>query len=160
MMIKIGVLSDTHLHRVTDDLKSIYDRYLRDKDYILHTGDYVSHEVVDYLDHGNFHGVSGNMDSVEVKDRLPWKTVVTFGTFRIGLIHGWGSSSGLEETIRSEFEGVDAIVYGHSHRARNQVRNGLLMFNPGTAIGYSSKGEHTIGVLAIDDRIEGKIIRI
>ena len=89
MTIKIGILSDTHLHRVTDDIRVIYDRYLSDMDVILHAGDYVSYDVVAFLDSGNFHGVCGNMDPVEIKERLPWKKVVEVGSRRIGLIHGW-----------------------------------------------------------------------
>ena len=37
---------------------------------------------------------------------------------------------------------------------------GILFFNPGTAIGYSSHGVHTIGVLNVCDEIYGEIINI
>jgi putative phosphoesterase len=60
--MKIGVLSDTHLNHVTNELKEIYDRYLSDTDLILHAGDIVSIEVVDFLSRNKFHGVHGNMD--------------------------------------------------------------------------------------------------
>ena len=158
MKTKIGVLSDTHLRRVTDDIKAIYDRYLSDVDIILHAGDYVSYDVVTFLDTGNFHGVSGNMDTVEVKETLPWKKVIEVGSHRIGLIHGWGSSVGLEERIQTEFHGVDIIVYGHSHKAVSHVRDGVLLFNPGTAIGYSSSAEHTLGILELGEGADSKII--
>ena len=160
MKLKIGVLSDTHLHRMTEHFKHIYTHYLADMDMILHAGDFVSDAVVKFLGRGNFHGVQGNMDPLEIKSTLPEKKVIASGPFRLGLIHGWGPSEGLEDRVRAEFRDVDVIVYGHSHRAVNHRREGILFFNPGTAIGYTSSGEHTLGVLEINDGIHGEIINI
>ena len=98
------------------------------------------------------------MDPFEVRTRLPEKTVVEAGPYRIGLIHGWGPSAGLEDRIANEFNNVDAVVYGHSHIAVNHLRNGVLYFNPGTATGYASSGIHSIGILELGDTITGHII--
>jgi len=49
MQMKIGVLSDTHRGGVTKKFREIYDKYLSDKDLILHAGDVVSTEIVDFL---------------------------------------------------------------------------------------------------------------
>ena len=100
------------------------------------------------------------MDPFEIKKALPEKEVIEVGPYRLGLIHGWGSSTGLEERIRHEFRNMDVIVYGHSHRAVNHIRDGVLFFNPGTAIGYTSSGEHSMGVLEINNTIQGRIIKI
>ncbi len=100
------------------------------------------------------------MDSVEVRKNLPCKNVIELGTYRLGIIHGWGSSDDLEDRIRPEFQNVDVIVYGHSHRAANHIRDGVLFFNPGTATGFTSSGVHSIGVLELDDAIHGKIITL
>ncbi len=160
MTMKIGVLSDTHLHGLTRDLKEIYEQYLSDVDIILHAGDFVSADVVEFLSRKDFHGVRGKMDPVEVREMLPGKKEIELGPFRIGLIHGWGSSEGLEDRIWPEFRNMDVIVYGHSHRAANHMREGVLLLNPGTAIGYGSSSVHTMGILEIDDRICGEIINI
>jgi len=159
-MLKIGILSDTHLKRLTDKLEDIYQKYLFDMDIVIHTGDYVSIEVVEFLDRDNFHGVRGNMDSHEVKQILPDKKVIEAGSHRIGIIHGWGSKDGLEEKIRNEFRDVDIIVYGHSHSPANHIKDGILFFNPGVAIGYSMSDPHTIGILEIDDIVKSKIVDI
>jgi putative phosphoesterase len=159
-MLKIGILSDTHLKRPNDKLEEIYRKYLIDMDIVIHTGDYVSIEVVEFLNRNNFHGVRGNMDSHEVKQILPDKKVIEAGSHRIGIIHGWGSKDGIEEKIRDEFRDVDIIVYGHSHSAANHVKDGILFFNPGVAIGYSMSGPHTIGILEINDMVKGKILNI
>ncbi|HDZ23342.1 MAG TPA: YfcE family phosphodiesterase [Desulfobacteraceae bacterium] len=156
--MKIGVISDTHLQRISGEFEDIFKKYLADKDMILHAGDIVSEEVIDFLKGRTVHAVYGNMDPFEVQRRLPGKTVVEAGPYRIGLIHGWGPSAGLEDRITSEFSDVDAVVYGHSHVAANHVRDGVLYFNPGTATGYASSGIHSIGVLEVGDTITGRII--
>ena len=160
MKMKIGVLSDTHLHEVTPDFKKIYDTYLSDKDVIIHAGDLISPEIIDFLSNKEFHGVHGNMDPAEVRVLLAEKKVIQLGSYRVGIMHGWGTSNGLEDRIRREFAGVDAIVYGHSHSPANKIREGVLLFNPGTATGFSFTGAHTIGILELDETISGKIITL
>jgi putative phosphoesterase len=158
MNIKIGILSDTHLREVTRAFREIYERYLSDKDVVLHAGDVVSIEIIDFLSRKRFYGVHGNMDPFEVKERLPRKKIIEFGKFRMGLVHGGGPSAGLEDRVWSEFGKVDIIVYGHSHQAANHTREGVLLFNPGTATGFSSSGVHTIGILEVNQTIRSKII--
>ncbi|MFC1821328.1 metallophosphoesterase family protein [Thermodesulfobacteriota bacterium] len=160
MRIKIGVLSDTHLHRVTKDFVDLYNRYFSDADMILHAGDFVSEEVAAFLRVREFRGVCGNMDPIELRKSLPEKQIVTLGPFRIGLIHGWGPLGGLEERVRSEFEKVDVIIYGHSHRAVNHVKDGVRFFNPGTASGFSFSGNNSIGIIEISDQIHGELIPV
>ena len=158
--MKIGVLSDTHLQRVTRDFRGFYDQYLSDMDVILHAGDFVCPEIVEFLSRNTFHGVQGNMDPVEVKALLPPKKVIELGPYRLGLVHGWGPSEGLEDRIRSEFRKVDAIVYGHSHKAANHRKEGVLLFNPGSAGGFISPGVSSIGILELADTINGEIVNI
>ena len=159
MKIKIGVISDTHLNGVTKEFAAICEDHLFDKDLIFHAGDIVSTEVVEFLGKKEFYGVHGNMDPMEVKDMLPAKKIIEIGPYKLGLIHGGGPSSGLEERVRNEFFGVDAIIYGHSHHAVNHVKEGVLLFNPGTATGFTSSGIHSIGVLEVDDDgIRGEIL--
>ncbi len=160
MKMKIGVLSDTHLHRLTRDFRYMLDQFLGDVDLIFHAGDFVSAEIVEFLSRKNFHGVHGNMDPIEVKEALPEKKVIQLGPYRVGLIHGDGPSRGLEERIRAEFQNVDAIVYGHSHRAANYVKDGILLFNPGTATGFSFSRDHSVGILRVGETIRGEIIPI
>lgn len=156
--MNIGVLSDTHLAKVTEELRQIYKQHLADKDFILHAGDYVSTEVVEFLDRGNFHGVYGNMDPIDVKKMLPEKKVIQLGSYKVGLIHGWGPSEGLSSRVQSEFHDVDILVFGHAHEPMNHMRDGILFFNPGTAIGYRSSQSHTIGILELGKTVQGKIV--
>jgi putative phosphoesterase len=156
--MRIGVLSDTHLHRVSRDLREILDHHLSQVDVLFHVGDYTSPVVMEFLGSKNFHGVYGNMDPLGIRAVLPEKKIVELGGFRFGLIHGWGSSAGLEEKVLGQFTDVDVIVYGHSHKPMNDVVQGVLLFNPGTASGYSSYGVHSIGILECGDTVKGEII--
>ena len=158
--MRIGVLSDTHLNQVNETLEKIYEKYLADADMILHAGDFVSEEIVEYLCRGNFHGVQGNMDTIGVRELLPVKKVINAGFYRLGLIHGWGGHDGLEDKIMNEFPDADIIVYGHSHTSTSHFKNGIFFFNPGTAVGYHRMGINSIGILDISDNIQGKIIEV
>jgi putative phosphoesterase len=159
-IMRIGVLSDTHLQRIGREFKLIYDHYLRDVDVILHAGDFTASDVIAFLSKKPFHGVQGNMDSLEVKVSLPEKKVIEICGYRIGLVHGWGPSEGLDDRIRGEFHDVDAIVFGHSHKPANYRREGILFFNPGTTTGFSSKGIHTLGIVECGGELHGEIIAI
>ena len=46
--MKIGVLSDTHLTKVTEEFSSILGALFRDVEIIIHAGDIVSREVYEY----------------------------------------------------------------------------------------------------------------
>ena len=160
MCMRIGVLSDTHIHQVSRDFRDLLERRLSDVEVLFHVGDYTSPVLVEFLGSKNFHGVCGNMDPLAIKAVLPEKKIVEIGGFRFGLIHGWGSPRGLEERVLAQFNDVDVIVYGHSHRAMNEVVQGVLLFNPGTASGFSSSGVHSIGILECGDTVKGEIIEL
>ena len=158
MKIKIGVLSDTHLHRVTEDLRAIYDLYLVDVDIILHAGDFVSSDIVAFFDGDHFHGVCGNMDTAEIRSRLPEKQVLEIEGKRLGLIHGWGGPWGIQTKIQERFEAVDAIIYGHTHAVQNEIIDGILFFNPGSATGRLPAMSKSYGVIVVNESIRGEII--
>jgi len=158
--MKIGVISDTHLQEVSSQLVRVYEEHFSDVDMILHAGDLVSMDIVDFLSQKPFHVVRGNMDGGAIRDRFAEKEVIQVNGFRLGLIHGWGSPVGIEKRIRPEFGKVHAIVYGHSHRSANHIRGDVLFFNPGTACGFAVSGSHSIGILDIAEEIEGTIIRV
>jgi putative phosphoesterase len=159
--LKIGVISDTHLKEPDDRLLAIIRKNFRDTDLILHAGDLVDLKVLDVFGDKEVVAVCGNMDPPRVGDEIPQKRVLEIGRFRIGLIHGWGSPLDLEDRIRGEFDNVDCIVYGHSHYPANHIREGILFFNPGTALDRRHAGSNTVGILEVgEDTIEGRIIAI
>lgn len=156
--LRVGVLSDTHLNRITPELEALFADHLAAVDVILHAGDLVSCEVIDFLRQRPFFGVSGNMDPPDVRAALPGSRVVELGAYRVGLIHGSGSPEGLEERVWTRFQDVDLIVYGHSHRPAVTRLGGVMLFNPGTALGFSLGGRRSIGILELGGGISPRIV--
>ena len=131
--MRIMVLSDTHIPRAAQELPSRIFEEIASVDMILHAGDFVETELLNALKKLNkVHAVYGNMDCQELRRTLADKEVIQAGNFRIGLIHGHGAPKDIIETVGSEFTGVDAIVFGHSHAATNVIKDGILFFNPGS----------------------------
>jgi uncharacterized protein len=158
--MKIGVISDTHLHNYSLELQRIVDKHFGDVDMVLHAGDIVEMEVLDAFLTKKIEAVAGNMDPASVRNHFPMKKIIKVGAFEIGLIHGWGSPVGLENRVRNEFTEIDCLVYGHTHYPVNQVIKGVLFFNPGSATEKRFTKMNTVGILDISDRITGKIIEI
>ena len=156
--MKIGVISDTHLNVSDDRLEKIVEDYFHDVDLILHAGDIVDLDVLDVFKDKKVYAVSGNMDHDSVKEVFPEKRILEIEGRRIGLIHGWGSPFGLEEKVIREFENVECIVYGHTHRAMNEVRDGILLFNPGSPTDRRFAKHNSVGILAVEEEITGRII--
>jgi putative phosphoesterase len=159
--MKIGILSDTHLTRVTPELKRLFQTHFTEVDLILHAGDMVDLSVYEFLQSYKVEAVQGNMDAGNLKALLPVKKTFTFGGFKIGLAHGWGPAGGLEDRLRPEFSDIDCLVYGHSHKPANHWSDGILFFNPGSASGIGFFGKSTIGFIhALDSELKGEIIEI
>jgi putative phosphoesterase len=151
--MKIGVLSDTHIHRAAEIPAEVV-RSFSEVDLIVHAGDFVGSQVLEALSKlGEVKAVRGNMDSGDLRNLLPEKEVFVAGSKRIGIIHGWGGPAGIEERIRPHFQGVNVIIYGHSHRARIGQIGGILFFNPGP-------GYHSFGILTVAQDVTGEIIKL
>ena len=158
--MKLGVISDTHLASPDATLERIVRDDFQGVDLLVHLGDYVNYSVADFLmKHHDFVGVSGNMDPPEIRDAFPRKQVLELEGFRIGMIHGWGPPFGLEEKIIKEFSDVDAILYGHTHKAVSHEKKGIFLFNPGSPT-RSFLAQPTVGLVSIENTIGGEILRV
>jgi len=162
--MKIGVISDTHLRDKNESLPKEIQEGLKPVDMIIHAGDLVDLSVLEKLKKicPQVIAVRGNMDPEPVRKILPEKEIIKVGKFRIGLAHGQGHPAGLPDLLLNMFRNdlVDAIVFGHSHNPLNEVRNGILLFNPGSATDKVFAEYNSYGILEINDKIEGRIIRI
>jgi len=152
------VMSDTHLNHPTEEFREICSRYCDQADLVIHLGDWARSTILDYLEGYSLQAVAGNMDDHAILQRLPAKKVIRTGKYRLGIIHGWGSSRDLRQRLAREFEDVDAILYGHSHLPYVQRENGLLWFNPGSV--FMGRGDlpGSIGILHADEELWGEII--
>jgi hypothetical protein len=166
-MVRIGVISDTHLMGGTG-LPGRIPEVFEGVDRILHAGDLVAESVLEALEEiAPVLAVHGNMDYPGVRQRLPRRHVLTVEEVRIGLIHGHGVSGyilsrrdyeAMHDYLLTQFtEPVDCIVYGHTHAAQNTRHKGVLFFNPGTATGRGAPP--SVGILTVDGRdIKGELV--
>ncbi|MEM0385613.1 MAG: metallophosphoesterase family protein, partial [Nitrososphaeria archaeon] len=120
MPIKVLVLSDTHCESIKQlSPKLLYE--IENVDIIIHAGDYTHISLVEELASlKTFYGVYGNMDSYEIKNRLPEKLVIELEGFKIGIAHPseGGPPFGIKKRVKALIkEKTDAIVFGHTHKA-------------------------------------------
>jgi hypothetical protein len=151
--MRIGVLSDTHLRSPNPTLEYILEDLLADTESILHAGDIVGSDVLDFLEIRGVIAVCGNMDDYEISRAIPQVRIIPAAGKRIALIHGWGSRDGLEDRILGHFQAdrPDIIVYGHSHVPFWGKVEDVLMFNPGSAGQSRKMGRGTVGLIEIED---------
>jgi putative phosphoesterase len=158
--VKIGVISDTHLTSCDERLTRLLKDHFRDVDLILHAGDLVDIRVLDSFAGKEVKAVCGNMDLPSVRQSLPKKLVLDLNNYKVGLIHGWGMPFGIESKLLKEVGRLDCLVYGHTHRATNTVKDGILFFNPGSAMDTRFASRNTVGMLEIGEGIRGEIIEL
>ena len=151
--MRIGVLSDTHIHLAEEIPAEVITAFSK-VELIVHAGDFVGSEVLDGLKQlGEVKAVHGNVDSMKLRSLLPEKEIFTVGNKKIGVAHGWGSPEGIENRVKEMLGDVDIIIYGHSHRAKIEQVGKTLFFNPGP-------GWQSFGILTIDDAVKGEIVKI
>lgn len=160
---KIGVISDTHIPTRAPSLPKKIFEYFKDIDLILHAGDLEKLEVLDDLKkiNKNVIAVYGNMDPSDVASKLPSKSIIKINNFKIGLTHGYGPPEGIRQRILEEFnEKLDCVVFGHTHNPFNEIENNILFFNPGSPTDTVFTDINSIGILKINNKIKGEIIKL
>jgi putative phosphoesterase len=159
--MRIGVIADTHVHRISE-LPPTLIKMLTNMDMVVHLVDFHSADLVnDLKEITEFRGVAGNHDGHI--PGLPEKDLIDVYGKRIGIIHGHGCvfPFGFKWGLLTQFEGnVDAILYGHTHSARNTIEEGILFFNPGSVIGRFPAMHRSYGVITVGQEIYGEIITL
>ncbi len=130
---------------------------MRSADLIVHAGDFTATQVLDDLIALGppVAAVHGNVDSLELRQRLPEVRQVEAGGAVIAIVHNAGPSAGRLDRMRLRFPEADAVVFGHSHIPLHEERDGFQIFNPGSPTDRRRSPRHTMGVA----RVEGGAIR-
>jgi putative phosphoesterase len=160
---KIGVISDTHIPTRAPSLPKKIFEYFNDVDLILHAGDLETSKVLNDLKkiNENVVAIHGNMDPDDITSELPSKLTIKINNFKIGLIHGDGPPEGIKHRVQKEFtEKLDCIVFGHTHHPFNEIENNILFFNPGSPTDTIFTNINSIGILKINNKIKGEIIKL
>ena len=164
--MRIGLISDTHIPVAAKELwPQIYDAF-RGVDLIMHGGDLMVPEVIDWLEEvAPVMAVSGNGDhlgwerSLPPRDpRLSESKVLAVEGLRIGLVHDFQLPEApplrtMEGLMRHYFGGpVNVIVRGSTHAAEITKVKGVLIVNPGSPTFPDHKTARlgTVGFLEIE----------
>ncbi len=162
--MRIGVISDTHIPENAPDIPPQIIEDFKSVDMIIHAGDIGSDEVLKRLKKvcKKVVAVWGNMDGYELRAKVPEKAIIEVAGRRIGLTHGVGAPQGLLEAMQQVFKNdkVDIVIFGHSHSPVNEFKDGVLYFNPGSPTDTVFAQYTSYGIIEINDKVEGKIIKL
>jgi hypothetical protein len=90
--------------------------------------------------------VRGNVDKGAWASKLPQTEAVELGGVTIYVLHDLASLD-----LKPEAAGFRVVVYGHSHVPKQEIRNGVLYFNPGSAGPRRFKLPVTLGRMVVSD---------
>ena len=137
----VGVISDTHGLLRPEAVEA-----LSGAQQVIHAGDVGSPEILKRLAAiAPVTAVRGNVDTDAWAQQLPDTQVLETGGISIYLLHNL-----TQLDVKPEAAGFRVVISGHSHIPKQEVRNGVLYFNPGSAGPRRFKGPVSVGRLSID----------
>ena len=118
--MKLAILSDTH-----GLLRPEVTEHLKAADASLHGGDINRQSIVDELrQYAPLYIVRGNNDK-DWAEAIPHDLTVTLGGVTFFMVHN-------RKEVPADLAGVDAVVFGHSHKYVQEEKGGVLWLNPGS----------------------------
>ena len=148
----VGVISDTH-----GLLRPEARAALRGSDYIIHAGDVGDPAILDKLaEIAPVTAVRGNVDHGSWAQKIPATNLLEVGEVSIYVLH-----SIQELDVKPEAAKFAAVIYGHSHVPKQEMKNGVFYFNPGSAGPRRFKLPVSVGRLTIEGgKIKAKILSL
>ena len=118
-------------------------------EHIIHAGDVGAPEILDQLAAiAPVTAIRGNIDEKPWARKLPETEVVEVGGISIYVLHDLAKLD-----LKPEAAGFKAVIYGHSHIPKQEVGNGVLYFNPGSAGPRRFKLPVTVGRMQIRNEV-------
>src|SRR5215472_3553089 len=148
----IGVISDTHGLLRPEALRA-----LEGSEHIIHAGDIGSLEIIAALEAvAPVTAIRGNVDVQAWAQRFPEAEVVELGGVHLYVIHDANAID-----LNPKAAGFAAVISGHSHKPKQEMKDGVLYFNPGSAGPRRFKLPVSVGRLVIADRnVSAEILEI
>jgi len=150
--IIIGVISDTHGLLRPEALKA-----LRGSQHIIHAGDVGTMEILEELSAiAPLTAVRGNVDKGAWALKLPETDVLEVGGISIYVLHDVTKLD-----LKPKAAGFAVVVSGHSHVPKQETRDGVLYFNPGSAGPRRFKLPVSVGRLIVENgKVRGEPINL
>jgi len=146
----IGVISDTHGLLRPEALE-----LLRGSEHIIHAGDIGSPDIITAMEKiAPVTAIRGNVDTQSWARRFAETEVVELAGLHIYVIHDLNALD-----LNPKAAGFAAVISGHSHQPKQQMKDGVLYFNPGSAGPRRFKLPISVGRLQIlNGGIEAEIL--
>jgi putative phosphoesterase len=170
--MRIGLISDTHIPVAAEELwPQVYEAF-RGVDLIMHGGDLMVPEVIDWLEEiAPVMAVQGNGDytgwerSVAPTDKRlsESKVLTTDDGLRIGLVHDFQLPEApplrtMDSQMQHYFSGpVNVVVRGSTHRAEVTFVKGVMIVNPGSS-GFPNHQSARLGTVGFLDIEGGRVL--
>jgi uncharacterized protein len=124
LITTIGVISDTHGLLRPEALA-----VLAGSDFIIHAGDIGDPTILAALEKiAPVTAIRGNIDTQPWAKLLPATNVLEIGDVSIYILHNLAALD-----LKPQAADFAAVLYGHSHKPMQEMKNGVLFFNPGGA---------------------------
>ena len=149
----VGVVSDTHNN--LKNIKALINLFNNEKiSLVIHTGDITNANSINKFSalNCNLIGVYGNNDRNEtglkeaaLQNNFQFQeppNILTLENRNIAIFH---EPDPVDDFLLNNRD-IEVVIHGHTHRYRNEVKNGVLYFNPGECAGMQ-KGSNAIGIL-------------
>lgn len=121
---RVGLVADTHGLLRPEAMAA-----LRGSDLLIHAGDIGDPAILERLAQiAPVTAVRGNNDRGSWAERLPHRDRVRAGAALIYVVHDLA-----ELDLEPAAAGCSVVVSGHSHRPKQEWRDGVLFVNPGSA---------------------------
>lgn len=148
----IGVISDTHGLLRPEVLEA-----LRGSEHIIHAGDVGSFKILEILSRiAPVTAVRGNVDKGAWSRQLPETQVLELGGVSIYVLHDLALLD-----LKPKAAGFAAVISGHSHVPKQETRDEVLYFNPGSAGPRRFKLPVSVGKLILEDGgVRGEILQL
>ena len=150
--ILIGVISDTHGLLRPEALEA-----LRGSGHIIHAGDIGAPEILDQLAQiAPVTAIRGNVDKGAWARSLPETEVVELASVSIYILHDLAQLD-----LKPAAARFQVVISGHSHVPKQETRDGVLYFNPGSAGPRRFKLPVTVGKLIVQrGRVTAEIVML
>jgi putative phosphoesterase len=150
--MRIGIISDTH-----GLLRPEAVELLRGSEHIIHTGDIGAPEIIVELEKiAPVTAIRGNVDTQTWARKFAATEVVELGGLFLYVIH---DANALD--LNPKAAGFAAVISGHSHKPKQEVKDGVLYFNPGSAGPRRFKLPISVGKMVITGgKVSAEILEI
>lgn len=148
----VGVISDTH-----GLLRPEAVELLRGSEHIIHAGDIGAPEIIPELEKiAPVTAIRGNVDTQAWARKFAETEVVELAGLHIYVIH---DTNALD--LNPKAAGFAAVISGHSHKPKQEIKDGILYFNPGSAGPRRFKLPISVGRLVIvGGKLSAEILEI